>query len=161
MNRYNHLEEYVCQFLGLIDIYSPHQLNLENVYARLGLQLFYIPHNSMAIDGAVFLDNRKIESEQWEDFAHEICHVIFHAGDQAVLPLPMREYQEWKAENFAQHFCIPTFMLERLSLPAYEKDAVWMIMETFGVTRKFAEKRLRQYVSNLYSQRPLKIHQIS
>lgn len=161
MITYNHLEEYVCRFLHLIDVYSPHQLNLENVHTRLGLQLFYIPHNSMAIDGAVFLDNRKTESEQWEDFAHEICHVIFHAGDQAVLPLPMREYQEWKAENFAQHLCIPTFMLERLNLPAYEKDAVWMIMETFGVTRIFAEKRLRQYVSNLYSQRPLKIHRIS
>lgn len=148
MITYNHLEEYVCQFLNLIDIYSPHQLNLENLHTRLGLQLFYIPHNSMAIDGAVFLDNRKTESEQWEDFAHEMCHVIFHAGDQAVHPLPMREYQEWKAENFAQHICIPTFMLERINLPAYEKDAVWMLMETFGVTRPFAEKRLQLYLRN-------------
>ncbi|WP_407951628.1 hypothetical protein [Planococcus sp. A6] len=37
---------------------------------------------------------------------------MWHAGDQALMPLTMRDYQEWKAENFSQHLCLPTFMLE-------------------------------------------------
>lgn len=73
---------------------------------------------------------------------------VTHAGDQALIPLSMREYQEWKAENFSQHLCIPTFMLDKMELPNHEKEAVWMIMETFGVERWFAEKRLCQYLSN-------------
>lgn len=147
-NTYNNMEEYIQKLLNSIGIYHPHQLNLEDVSARLGLAIYYIPHDSMAIGGKLFLNNRKSDHGQWQDFGHELAHALWHAGDQAIIPLSMREYQEWKAENFAQHLCIPTFMLDKMKLPNYEKEAVWIIMETFGVERCFAEKRLRQYLAN-------------
>lgn len=148
-NTYNNLEEYVMQLLHRIDIYHPHQLNVENVYSRLGLGVHYIPQDAMFAFGNIFLDSRQSEAQQWQDFGHEVCHALWHAGNQALIPLSMREYQEWKAENFAQHFCIPSFMLEQIELPKYEKEAVWLIVETFGVERQFAEKRLLQYMQNL------------
>lgn len=137
------------QMLNRIDIYHPAQLSIENIYPRLGLAIYYIPHNSMAIADNLFLDNRQCDAAQWQVFGHELCHALWHAGDQALIPLSMREYQEWKAENFSQHLCIPTFMLDKIKLPEHENEAVWMIMETFGVERWFAEKRLRQYLNNL------------
>lgn len=150
-NTYNHLEEYVMQLLNRIDIYHPHQLNVENIYPRLRLSIHYIPHDAMFVAGNMFLDSRKSEAVQWQDFGHELCHALWHAGDQALIPLSMREYQEWKAENFAQNLCVPSFMLRNMELPAYERQAVWMIMEKFNVTREFAEKRLHQYIQNTYN----------
>lgn len=150
-NTYNNLEEYIMQLLNRIDIYHPHQLSVENIYPRLGLSVHYIPHDAMYVAGNVFLDSRKSETHQWQDFGHELCHALWHAGDQALIPLSMREYQEWKAENFAQHLCVPSFMLDAVDLPAYERQAVWMITEKFGVEREFAEKRLEQYIRNAYA----------
>lgn len=149
VNTYNNLEEYIKQLLKRIGIFQPHQLSIKNIYPRLNLSVYYIPHDSMAIDSILFLDNRKSDEAQWQDFGHELCHVFWHSGDQALIPLSMREYQEWKAENFSQHLCIPTFMLDKIKLPDNENEAIWMIMETFGVERWFAEKRLRQYINNL------------
>ncbi|ANU28410.1 ImmA/IrrE family metallo-endopeptidase [Planococcus versutus] len=148
-NTYNSIEEYIRQLINSIGIYHPHQLNIENIYPRLKLSIFYIPHESMAIGGNLFLDNRKSDAAQWQDFGHELGHTLFHVGDQAFIPLSMREWQEWKAENFSQHLCIPTFMLNKITLPNNENEAIWLIMETFGVTRPFAEKRLRQYIQNM------------
>lgn len=148
-NTYNHLEEYILQLLNRIGIYHPHQLNIENIYSRMGLVIHYIPHDAMFIAGNLFLDSRKNSAQQWQDFGHELCHALWHAGDQAIIPLSMREYQEWKAENFAQNLCVPSFMLKDIDLPAYEREAVWMIQEKFGVDRQFAEKRLEQYIRNM------------
>ena len=149
VNTYNNLEEYIAQLLNRIDIYHPHQLSIESIYPRLGLTLSYIPYDAMFVNAHMFLDSRQSSEKQWQDFGHELCHALWHAGNQAIIPLSMQEYQEWKAENFAQHLCMPTFMLDRMTLPNNEKEAVWLLMETFGVERWFAEKRLRQYMQNL------------
>lgn len=146
---YNNLEEYIMKLLNRIEIFHPCQLSIEKFCLKLNLSIYYIPHNSMAITGNIFLDNRDTEIVQWQNFGHELCHALWHAGDQALIPISMRDYQEWKAESFAQHFCIPTFMLERLELPNSDKKAIWLIAETFGVTWQFAEKRLRQHMQNL------------
>ncbi|WP_084245162.1 ImmA/IrrE family metallo-endopeptidase [Planomicrobium okeanokoites] len=150
-NTYNNLEEYIQKLLHRIDIYHPHQLNMEDVYSRLGMSVHYIQQDAMFVFGYIFLDSRKSAAEQWEDFGHELCHALWHAGNQALIPLSMREYQEWKAENFAQHLCIPSFMLDSMKLPNHTKEAVWMLQEEFGVTQKFSEKRLERYMRNLQS----------
>lgn len=149
ISTYSNLEDYISQLLRQIHIYSPHQLHINNAADRLGIVLNYLPHPPACMDNFIFLDSRKSEEEQWEDFGHELCHALWHAGDQALLPISMREYQEWKAESFAQHLCIPTFMLERMEMPNSDKRAIWMIVESFGVTWEFAEKRLRQFMQNL------------
>ncbi len=147
--KYSNLEEYIMKYLKNIDIYHPHQLNIENIYPRIGFCVHYIPHNSMFIAGNMFLDQRKSCEAQWQDFGHELCHSLWHAGDQALIPLSMRQYQEFQADNFAQNFCIPSFMLDNLELPAYKRDATWMLQETFGVEHSFAQKRLEQYARRL------------
>lgn len=146
---YNWSEEYVNNMYRAIGIHHPHQLDLEDIAARNGLTVFHLPTKAMIIDKAIVLDSRVSAREQWQDFGHELCHALWHAGKQIVVPMPLQVYQEAKANNFAQYACIPTFMLQKMDLPAYERDAVWMIMEKFGVIQDFAEKRLRQYIKNL------------
>lgn len=146
----NSSEEYVNNMYREIGIHHPHQLALEEIAARNGISVFYLPTEPMNIETAIVLDSRNSEAVQWQDFGHELCHALWHAGRQIAVPMPLEVYQESKANNFAQYICIPTFMLRNMDLPAYERNAVWMIQETFGVEREFAEKRLRQYIKNLF-----------
>lgn len=148
---YNWSEEYVNNMYQTIGIHLPHQLDSEEIAARNGLSLLYLPTAAMNFGNAIVLDNRDSEKKQWQAFGHELCHALWHAGGQIAVPVPLQVYQEAKANNFAQYACIPTFMLLNMKLPAYERDAVWMIQETFGVEREFAEKRLHQFLRNLYS----------
>lgn len=150
---YSHLEDYIHQLLQRIDIYHPHQLNIETIAPRLGIEVHYFPHQSLYIAGKVFLDDRSTQEVHWQDFGHELCHALWHAGDQALIPVTMRELQEWKANNFAQYFCIPTGMLDRLKLPLNDRKAIWTIMQTFGVEEEFARQRLQQHQLKLYAGR--------
>lgn len=145
---YNLMEEYVKEMYNSIGIYWPHQLDMESIASRLGAILIYLPYGSMTMKNAILIDNRLNECQKWQEFGHELCHVEWHYGNQRVLPPAYIEYQEWKADSFAQHACIPTFMLEQINLPEDEKKAIWKIQEKFRVEHEFAEKRLQQYVGN-------------
>lgn len=146
---YNWSEDYVNNMYQAIGIFKPRQLNIETVSSRNGLAVIYGPRKSMIIDEVIFLDDRLSAAEQWEEFGHELCHALWHAGNQLTLPMPFRVYQEHKSNNFAQYACVPSFMLRELELPKNEREAIWMIQEEFGVTREFAKKRLEQYIRNL------------
>ncbi|KAA0956675.1 ImmA/IrrE family metallo-endopeptidase [Planococcus sp. ANT_H30] len=146
---YNATEDYLNNFFQSIDIYSPQHLDLEEIAYRTGLSVLYMPTEAMNIKNTIILDERSTDAEQWQDFGHELCHALWHFGNQITMPMPYQVYQENKSNNFAQYACIPSFMLKQITLPDNENEAVWLIMETFGVTRPFAEKRLRQYIQNM------------
>lgn len=148
----NWSEDYVNRMYQSIGIHQPHQLDLEEIAARNGLEVFYLPTEPMNIGKAIVLDDRATDKKSWQDFGHELCHALWHAGGQISVPMPFQVYQESKANNFAQYACIPAFMLTSMNLPAYEREAVWMIQEAFKVEQTFAEKRLQQYLQNLYAQ---------
>src|SRR5699024_12610101 len=78
--------------------------------------------------------------QQWQEFGHELCHVLWHAGRQENISDSFCSYQEGQADNFAYHLCIPTFMLCRLKgVSTYE------VMNLFNVEYGFASKRLEMY----------------
>ena len=151
MNRtysYTHLEDFIFNLYSNIDIFYWHQLNPDLIGNRLGLTIDYLPINSFHDENIIILDSRLSDKEQWQDFGHELCHVILHTGNQLKTPPLFKEYKEWKANSFAEHACIPTFMLNRMKLPNSEESAIWMIQEKFGIEREFAQKRLHQYLNN-------------
>lgn len=149
---YNSMEEYVKKMYNTIGIYWSHQLDMETIASRLGATIVYLPYESVTVHDLILIDDRLTESEQWQDFGHELCHIEWHDGNQRVLPSSYSEYREWKAYNFAYHACVPTFMLDRMILPSSEAKAIWMIQEKFGVERDFAKKRLHQYLNNQIQQ---------
>lgn len=145
---YNIMEDYIQKMYNSIGIYWPHQLDMESVASRLGAILIYLPYGSMTMKNAILIDDRLNACQKWQEFGHELCHVEWHDGNQRVLPSSYLKYQEWKADNFAYHACVPTFMLDRIDLSTSESKAVWLIQETFHVEREFAEERLHRYVNN-------------
>lgn len=149
---YGHLEDYITSLLKGINILEPHDLSIETVSTRLGVEVHYLPYPAMYLEKYIFLDSRTTSKKQWQDFGHELGHARLHEGDQALITAMQKDYQEFKAENFAQFFCIPTFMLEKMTFNEYDRDHIWRIEETFMVEKTFAEKRLEGYQRKLIYQ---------
>lgn len=147
---YTHLEDYIFNLYYNIGISHPRQLNPEIVASRLGLTLLYMPIDSVTDGNLIILDERITDEQQWQHFGHELCHLLFHPSNQLKIPKPFKDYQEWKANSFADHACIPTHMLEKVKLPDTESKAIYLIQRTFNVEYDFAKKRLNQYLNNQY-----------
>lgn len=123
-------------------------VSIDELAERLGVELIY-GSLSFSADGIICIDRSLSNKKAREVFAHELCHSLYHVGNQLNMYELFREYQEYKAENFAMHFCIPTFMLLKIKLPKYKNIAAGYIAEIFDVTNEFALKRLEHYHSQL------------
>ncbi|MGE7922334.1 ImmA/IrrE family metallo-endopeptidase [Viridibacillus arvi] len=147
---YSHLEDFVKSFYSKIHIHQPPDLNMLEIAKELHIKVFYWPNGSQALffeqTGYIFLNNELSPQQQWQDFTHELCHVLLHSGDQMHLHPLFVEYQEHKAKNFALQAAIPTFMLDELYQIHKYRLSVWMIQEVFNVEENFAKKRLIQYI---------------
>ncbi|MED0983008.1 ImmA/IrrE family metallo-endopeptidase [Bacillus paramycoides] len=144
------LEDYIQHLYQSLCIFVPEQIDMIEIAKKLNICLYFAPFGSHALqrNGITILviDSRKSKYEHWEDFSHELCHILLHSGNQLLMPKMFLDYQEAKAKNFELHFCVPTFMLRRIhssQLTAY------FIAETFNVSLQLAEKRLSHYENQL------------
>lgn len=148
----SHVEDFVKGFYSKIGIVNPQQLNFRTIAERLGIHVFYWPEPSQALflkDYAyIFLNENLTEQQIWQDFCHELAHVLLHSGHQGCMSPLFREYQENKANNFMYHACMPTFMLNQLEIKDYTQQTTVHLSELFHVEYEFALKRLKQYVHN-------------
>lgn len=155
MNQYSHLEDYIKSFYTQMKIDSPELLDMKSIARQLEIKLFYWEEKSQAIlyedMSAIFIDCRSSPEMQWQDFMHELCHVLIHTGDQIYMSPLFREYQEFKANNFMYHACVPTFMLDNHNIYDNTLENARLIQELFHVEGKFAIKRLNQYLQNRQS----------
>lgn len=154
-----HLEDYVAKALLRFEIHSPDQLTIPTIASKVGVGYALEEGTSRTIRAGkkqlIVLNSALSPQEQWIDFAHEIGHVLCHTGNQHGLPFPFIELQEWQADNFALHFCVPSFMLRNIHLPFYKQRAIGIIAETFNVTYAFAAKRIEMWInSNIHFSAP-------
>ncbi|MEK4029356.1 ImmA/IrrE family metallo-endopeptidase [Pseudobacillus sp. FSL P4-0506] len=144
------LEDYIFSLYQSIHIYEPEQLRIELIASRLGVNVEYIGGVSKTIhmpEQPLILINRHLTPEaQWQDFGHELGHLLRHCGNQMCLPPPFIELQEWQANNFALHFCIPTFMMEQLEFPWRKQEVIYLLARTFTVEFSFAAHRLERWL---------------
>lgn len=149
------IEDYIQKLYQSLSIFIPEQIDMLTIAHKLNIWLHFAPFGSRAIciDNlpSIIIDNRIMGYQQWEDFGHELCHVLFHVGNQIYIPKLFLEYQEAKANNFMLHFCIPTFMLRSLDLPETKKAAIYLIAKTFNVSYHIAERRLSHYENQILS----------
>lgn len=159
---YTHLEDFIRNIYLKIDIQEPQQLNLHTIAASLNIGIHSLCASSQVLlfedKYYIFLDTRLTPLKQFEEFGHELGHVLLHAASQQHMNLDYRHYQEWKANLFALHFCIPTFMLQ--SLQPNQLDP-YIISDLFGVTVEFACKRLTLYHQRVLQYQSLKLLQRS
>ncbi|WP_369595605.1 ImmA/IrrE family metallo-endopeptidase [Lysinibacillus pakistanensis] len=152
MKYYSHLEDYIKDFYIRLCMTTPALLDFREIAEKLGIKVFYWPDTSQALFAEnkpfIFLNETLSQQQQWQDFCHELAHVLLHTGDQFYMSPLFREYQEHKANNFMYHACIPTFMLDELQLNDSTPQTVMKLQELFNVEYEFALKRLTQYLNN-------------
>lgn len=145
------LEDKVQEIYEGIDIYQPHQIDIEKIAARLGHYVEYAeckPYSTLETDrsGFIVLDSREDERKQWEAFAHELCHVMTHAGNQFGITESFREYQEDRARLFTLKFCLPVHMFAKYIDPLPTRtERIYTMYNLFPVTPELAERRLNSY----------------
>ncbi|UOR10735.1 ImmA/IrrE family metallo-endopeptidase [Halobacillus amylolyticus] len=170
MYHYTPLESYIREFLLSLSIRTPHQLTIDHIIERLNIQVYYWDDKSEAMiykgKKRIFINKLLSREERWQIFAHELCHIMMHHGSQFNMPESFLAYQEWKAENYALHLCVPTFMLLQMELPFRKSEAIYAVSSTFGVTPQFASRRLQhlenQYIASMFDQKLLrKLHGIT
>lgn len=142
MNTY--LEDCIYNLYKSIGITSPTELDMLLIAKEIGVEIGY-RKKPFRFDNEIILV-RGTEREEWMEFGHEICHYLRHSGSQVNMHLLFLELQEWQAENFMYHFCVPTFMLRELDLPSDRNIAIWEIQKAFNVSYEFAELRLEKFV---------------
>lgn len=150
----SHLEEFIKDFYTKIGIVSPQQLHFQEVAYKLGISVYYWPNPSQALFmkniAYIFLNEHLNEQQKWQDFNHELAHVLLHAGNQNNITESFRKYQEHKANHFMYHACVPTFMLDTLNIQDYTYNTILMVQNLFNVEHDFATKRLEQYINNKF-----------
>lgn len=150
--RFSHLEDFIRAIYYKININSPYQLYLYDVADALNIGTYSIPSPSQVVNykgrNFIFLDDSLTLQKQFEEFSHELGHIFLHDADQQDMHRQYRDYQEWKADLFALHFCVPTFMLLQLPIKDLSADH---ISEVFGVTQSFANKRLTMHKQKIYN----------
>lgn len=138
---YTHIEDYIYELYTSIGVKNPNDLDMRFIAKQLGVDIVY-KRKSFRLDNEIILV-RSGEREEWMEFGHEICHFLRHVGSQLNMPPLFRQLQEWQANYFAYHFCVPTFMLDRLF--NYNLSD---IMNLFNVGYEFASKRLEMIKIN-------------
>lgn len=119
-------EESVCD---AFDIFYK-ELNKGSHSVEIG-HLKLITINSM-------LDKKK----KREQFYHELCHVLRHAGHQMNMPETFRQWQEWDAVNFTRYASLPIHMLKDYNLSDY--DIVTQLSDDFCIPVEIVVDRLQR-----------------
>src|SRR5699024_2662005 len=92
----------------------------------------------------VFINKESNCSRQWQDFGHEMYHYFIDHVEYDLLSRSYAYYSETKADYFAYHFCVPTFMLRK-----FNNLDVYDVMYYFNVEFDFALKRIEMYKNSL------------
>ncbi|WP_238357458.1 ImmA/IrrE family metallo-endopeptidase [Cohnella zeiphila] len=142
------LEQWIENLWIKSGVLTPGQLTIDEVAGRLNVWVHFMNQPGKALEWmgmrSVLVDRRLSRAEQWEEFLHELCHVLRHAGSQTLMPQPFLESQEAEANRFVLYASMPSFMLKRLRFPDRQSDAAELIVSHFGVTYSLAYRRLEQ-----------------
>lgn len=151
MTQKTYTEEFIKKLYNHMEIIKPAYLDFQSIAFKLGIQVFYWPDKSQALFLKdciyIFLCKDLSKQQLWQDFCHELGHVLLHTGNQVHMSHLFREYQENKANNFMYHACVPSFMLDEIEPNLL---TVQYVQQQFNVEYDFALKRLEQYCSKRY-----------
>lgn len=147
---YSTIENAIRKLLISLSIETPEQLDMFEIARKLNVNLYFIDGiceaNTLGAQNNIFINENLCLEKKRQSFAHELGHILLHDGYQLRLKDSFVDYQEWKANSFMYHFCVPTFMLEQIQFPRLFKQAAWLIAETFNVELHFAAIRLKQWI---------------
>lgn len=148
----NLTERFIMNFYQSINISLPSELSIESITEKLDLEVHFWNFGSAIVERKgtykIFINNNLNTRQQWQDFGHEMSHFFHDRINKKLLFNCFIDYRETKADYFAYHFCVPTFMLYNL-----KGVDVYDVMELFNVEFDFALRKLEMYQSKLISRR--------
>lgn len=121
-----------------MSISQPEQIDIDHIAEKLKVNIYYADV-SFRFRNNIFIQ-KSTKQREWQLFGHEIAHYLLHSGSQLNMYYLFRDLQEYQANHFAYHFCVPTFMLDNL-----KEVNTDVIMDNFNVEFEFALKRLDMY----------------
>lgn len=149
---YTYLEDFIRDLYQSLSIHVPTDIDMFEIARQLNIKLHFYDDGSTAVyqNGIlrIFIDERISPQEQWQDFGHELCHLLKHYGNQLVLSTGLSteliKLQEYQADNFMHQFCVPTFMLLNYQVNDFcnINDGITFVSNVFNVTEEFARRRL-------------------
>lgn len=149
----NETELLVTSFYESFNIYDPHFLSIEIIVDLLQMKLVYWSYTSAIAelnnDYCMFINDTKNKQQQWQEFGHEMSHFFKDNNcNRKLVKESFVSYCETKADYFAYHFCVPTFMLMNL-----KNVTVYDVVNLFNVEFNFALRRLDMYKNKFMSRR--------
>ncbi|BBP88644.1 hypothetical protein BsIDN1_22620 [Bacillus safensis] len=103
-----HLEEEIKRLYAKLQISGPAYRDMQRIASEFHVWVHYEDTGSMMIKHqglySIILNRSLSSEEQWQDFAHELCHVLKHAGNHFKMHKLFRELQEFQAKQFMYHF---------------------------------------------------------
>lgn len=139
---YTHLEDFINELYRSLAITNPQQLQISYVAKLLKLKIYY-GNVSLRYENKLVIKKSNRQRE-WQLFGHEVGHYLRHSGNHLPMYPLFRDLQEYQANFFAYHFCVPTFMLMQVA-----NISVYEIMNQFNVDYKFASRRLEMYQNKI------------
>ncbi|MDQ0158787.1 ImmA/IrrE family metallo-endopeptidase [Alkalibacillus salilacus] len=144
------LEDFVRNIYLRHKIMTPQDLNID----RIG-RIFYIhTHRKPMLPRfdvivryrGIIIDSREPESIQREQFFHELCHILRHAGHQTLMPNAFRELQENDAQAFTMYAALPYHMIKHYDFN--DPFIVGILAESFCIRKSLVFDRLEQIYRN-------------
>lgn len=150
------LERWIEQLYRKLGILHPSQLTIDELAGKLNIWIYYLDMSSRVVENngmfSMNIDRRLSPQEQWQDFLHELCHVLRHAGNQLVMPTDFKDRQEMEAGVFQLYAGMPFFMIGNMPLPATEDETIEYWAHEFRVTYPFAKLRLEQMQRRMFQE---------
>lgn len=78
------LEDAIKSLYFQLNIYTPQQLNMLIIAELLDIPIHFEPISSRTYKGEIIIDSRLSLEVQWEDFGHELCHILLQCGKQII-----------------------------------------------------------------------------
>lgn len=155
------LESWITEKYKRMRILTPNDLSEERIAWIYNIFYFKKPIPSTSYENGNFksitVDSRIVPPLQREQFYHEWCHILRHAGHQMkIMPAAFKELQEFDARNFTRYAAIPYHMLHEYDLNDPNIIDHWQ--KDFKVSEELCTERLNHIRRRLINQKGVKNH---
>ena len=138
------LEDWVTKMYTKNRIMTPNDIKVRRIARLFGI---FVKQKPMPARFDIFgrykgivLDSRESIEVQREQFFHELCHILRHAGHQTLMPKAFLELQERDAKHFTLYALMPYHMIKNYD---FEDDFIIdTLAEDFKVRRELVIERL-------------------
>lgn len=147
------MEKWISDEYLKYNIHSPECIDIDKISDLYDVTIWKFPMEARydIFDNRkyIVIDSRSNLELQREQFFHELCHVLFHAGHQSEMNDPFRQLLEWEANNFVLYASLPYFMIKQYDLT--NEYIIHELSNDFSVTSSLCEKRLEQIKNRIQS----------